>query len=291
MATHSGPAGADDAIQGGARPMHTRRLATILALLGLLLGGPLVAAPRPAAAQEGACFQETGFCIGGPFLDYWAAHGGLAAFGYPLAAAAEEKLEDRRVHAVQYFERARLEAHPEHAGTPYAIQLGRLGRYHREPATPVPPIPDAPWFSETRQAVAAPFRDYWAAHDGLVTLGYPLTDLLPPGPDAGTPVQWFERGRLEWHPENAPPFDVLPSRVGAWLVAAREDRGAPGTRPARAATPPTSRPSPPRTPIVSSRTGGPPIPIRGAPPARAGRRARARPRRSRRPGSSPGSPS
>ncbi len=28
---------------------------------------------------------------------------------------------------MQYFERARLELHPELAGTPYAVQIGHLG--------------------------------------------------------------------------------------------------------------------------------------------------------------------
>ncbi len=56
MATHGGPARADDAIQGGARPMRIPRLATILALLGLLLSGLLVAAPHSAAAQAEQCF-------------------------------------------------------------------------------------------------------------------------------------------------------------------------------------------------------------------------------------------
>lgn len=44
-------------------------------------------------------------------------------------------------------------------------------------------------------------------------------------------MQWFERGRLEWHPENTAPDAIQVSRLGAWLVAAREDRGAPGIAP------------------------------------------------------------
>lgn len=110
----------------------------------------------------------------------------------------------------------------------YAVQLGRLGRYHRELAAPVAPAPDDLAFPETGQAVAAPFAAYWATHAGLITLGYPLTPLLPPGPDADTPVQWFERGRLEWHPDAAAPDDVAVTRLGAWLLAEREDRAAPG---------------------------------------------------------------
>jgi len=43
--------------------MRIPRPLTILALLGLLLGGLLVVASRPAAAQGGACFAETNQCI------------------------------------------------------------------------------------------------------------------------------------------------------------------------------------------------------------------------------------
>ncbi len=206
------------------RALHPWRY---LAIVLLLLGG----APAVAAAPGERCFAETGFCIAGPFLDYWTTHGGLAAFGYPLQAETQEKLEDRQVYTVQYFERARLEAHPEHGGTPDAVQIGRVGRYLRAPDPPAAAAPDAPWFPETGHAVAAPFVAYWLGHDGLTTLGYPLTDLLPPGPDAGTPVQWFERGRLEWHPDTATPGDITAARLGAWIVDAREDRGAPGITP------------------------------------------------------------
>ncbi len=68
-------------------------------------------------------FPETGHSIGGPFRDFWERNGGLAQFGYPLT---EEIPEDGRM--VQWFERARFEAHPEAAGGPNQIQLTQLGR-------------------------------------------------------------------------------------------------------------------------------------------------------------------
>jgi hypothetical protein len=204
------------------------------AFVRLILGLALLAArvPTPTlAAPSARCFPETGFCIAGPFLAYWETRGGLAAFGYPIPPEGEEKLEDHHVYTVQYFERARFEYHPEHAGTPNEVQLGRLGRYHREPTPPTPHDPGARWFPETGHAIAPPFVAHWEACDGLATLGYPLTGLLPPGPDSPAPTQWFERGRLEWYPARPAPGDVGVSRLGAWIVAAREDRGAPGIAP------------------------------------------------------------
>src|SRR5205823_499978 len=79
--------------------------------------------PRPGAAY----FPETRHNLGGRFLDYWLANGGLAQFGYPLTEESLLGLEDGRTYTVQYFERARLELHPENA-PPYDVLLGQFGR-------------------------------------------------------------------------------------------------------------------------------------------------------------------
>ena len=71
-------------------------------------------------------------------------------------------------------------------------------------STPTPPPVAAdshdPWyFAATGHTLAAPFRAYWTAHGGLAALGYPLTE---PGQEGAYLVQYTERARLEWHPEN-----------------------------------------------------------------------------------------
>jgi len=139
--------------------MRTHRLISMLALLALLLGGPLAAPPRAVAAQDGACFQETGFCIQGRFLDYWQANGGLARNGYPLTAERQELLEDGNTYTVQYFERVRLEYHPENQ-PPFDVLLGQFGRrvYKGQPANTPPAIDDR-------------FGDYWQTNGGLVQRG------------------------------------------------------------------------------------------------------------------------
>lgn len=93
-------------------------------------------------------FPETGFGVGGLFLEFWEENGGLMSFGYPISAEFDEVQPDGRAFRVQYFERARFELHPEAAGTPYVVQLGLLGSslYFGEPRpqtvqprpTPVP---------------------------------------------------------------------------------------------------------------------------------------------------------
>jgi len=72
-------------------------------------------------------FSETGHNLTGNFYQYWNLNGGLAQFGYPLSEVISEKLEEGNTYQVQYFERARFEAHPENAA-PYTILLGQFGR-------------------------------------------------------------------------------------------------------------------------------------------------------------------
>ena len=59
-------------------------------------------------------FPATGHNLTGGFLRAWWERGQVALFGYPIS---EELTEDGRT--VQYFERARLEYHPDQQGTPY----------------------------------------------------------------------------------------------------------------------------------------------------------------------------
>lgn len=91
-------------------------------------------------------FPETGHAVGGAFLRYWNERGGLWRFGFPISDELDEMLDDGRIYRVQYFERARLEYHPEARGTPYEVQIGLLGRalYLNEgwpAAIPVAPQP------------------------------------------------------------------------------------------------------------------------------------------------------
>ena len=96
-------------------------------------------APAPPDVPEAPtplCFAETGHCIRGLFLAYWQAHGGLTLNGYPLTDERVEVLADGNAYAVQYFERTRMEYHPENQ-PPYNVLLGQFGR-QIHPADPRP---------------------------------------------------------------------------------------------------------------------------------------------------------
>jgi len=192
-------------------------------LLGGANGADLVSAERYGEASTPAqCFPETNFCAQGPFLRYWQAHGGLAINGYPISNEFLEVLEDGNAYTVQYFERVRMEYHPMNQ-PPYAILLGQFGRRIHPADPPAPRIQGARYFAETGHNVRGRFLTYWQRKGGLAQFGYPLSEefveRLEDGQDYT--VQYFERARFEYHPENRPPYDVLLGQFGRRILGVR----------------------------------------------------------------------
>src|SRR5262245_38355225 len=92
----------------------------------LLLITVLAALAPPATAQsDERCFAETGLCIAGPIRSFWDTNGGLPVFGLPISPQHDELVEGKPT-TVQWFERNRLELHPENPQA-YQVQIGRLG--------------------------------------------------------------------------------------------------------------------------------------------------------------------
>lgn len=140
---------------------------------------PLATAPLTVTVLDQRCDFPGPYCISGRFLSYWQKHGGLMRFGLPLSGEGREQLEDGNAYIVQYFERARLELHPENADTPYTILVGQFGRR----------------VQAENALVAEPFRTLFIVRQ---TIGRPLT--------AATVVQatylTFERGALLYQPDT-----------------------------------------------------------------------------------------
>jgi hypothetical protein len=132
------------------------------------------------------------------FKGNWSDRGGLDIFGLPLTGPIT--LDNGLV--VQYFERARFEFHPENRGTQYAILLGLLSvelGYAAPPVGPPAAAEDAQWyFRETGHTIGQPFRSFWRARGGLALFGLPIGE---PVQENGMLVQYFERERMELHPE------------------------------------------------------------------------------------------
>ena len=171
------------------------------------------------------CFTETNQCIGGSFLARWQATGGLAVNGFPLSEEFKQQLEDGREYTVQYFERVRLEYHPNNAA-PQDIQLGQFGRRILEgvigaPTPAVSPRDGDIHFRETGHNLAPDFFTYWQTNGGLNQFGYPLTEEFRQQLADGRTytVQYFERARFERHPENQQPYTILLGQFGRQTLA------------------------------------------------------------------------
>ena len=216
------------------RRSHLRGLAALLALVAALL---LTAAPPAAAQAAERCFPETGFCISGRFREFWEQNGGLPVFGFPIGSQREELIEGRPV-LTQWFERNRLELHPANA-RPYDVLLGRigadrLGQQWRDwrAFAQGPLVRDVPCraFPETGRAVCGAFLQHFRAnglsfdgrpgvseHESIALFGLPLSDEQTEtlGDGRTYTVQWFERARMEYHPENPAPYRVLLGLLGS----------------------------------------------------------------------------
>ncbi len=72
--------------------------------------------------------------------------------------------------------------------------------------------PDSVYFPQVGHNLSDDFLRYWQTYGGIPIFGYPLTEAFH---ENGYLVQYFERNRFEYHPENTPPYDVLLGRLGA----------------------------------------------------------------------------
>jgi len=167
----------------------------MVCLAGMVILAGCHPAPRTAIPSGSATyFPQTGHTVRGPFCAYFQAKGGADSFGYPIT---EEFLRHGLV--VQYFEKVRMEYHPENPPR-YRVQLGLLGERlgRREP--PIPPSRVLPafdrshrYYPQTGHTLPQPFLAYYDAHGGLDRFGYPLSE---PYRLDGTLVQDFQRARL-----------------------------------------------------------------------------------------------
>ena len=218
----------------------------------LMIGGdPVIivqdgaAADTPLPRLVDACFgapglgqagwqADTGYTVGGGWLDFYQANGGLTIFGYPRSPVIVDPLDNKQ--CVQYFQRAVLEWHPENPPA-FRIQRRLLTELLTDPAAPAvepggPNGPDVWYFAKGPQGLGhavsnvAPdglrtgFKDFFDRYGRETTFGYPMEEPTRRG-DLWT--QRFQAGILEYHPENdregIKPGTDLPWRT--WSVQLR----------------------------------------------------------------------
>jgi outer membrane biosynthesis protein TonB len=115
--------------------------------------------------------------------------------------------------------------HPEGTETPHPTTTGT------PQVAPALPGTGSRSFPQTGRTVVGLFLSYWDGHGGLAQQGYPISPVMRETSDLnGKPytVQYFERAVLEYHPENAAPFDVLLSQLGTFQYRQKYPNGAPG---------------------------------------------------------------
>jgi hypothetical protein len=198
----------------------------------------------PTANPDQTYFPETGHRLASGFLGFWERSGGLPVFGFPLTEEFEQRTADASsFFTVQVLERQRFEYHPELAGSPYEVSLGRLGvedaaqradlrgawAFNPVPATVAHPV-GCRYVPETQHRLCGEFRPYWETHglelgdpgvsgrESLALFGYPISEEFI-DPHTGLITQYFERAVFEYHAELPPGQRVLLRRLGAGMVA------------------------------------------------------------------------
>ncbi|HLL55048.1 MAG TPA: hypothetical protein VK447_15945 [Myxococcaceae bacterium] len=195
-------------------------------------------APTTAPSKTNTCstggtsvtYSQTGYTLSGAFNSFWNANGGLGAFGYPISNARMETNSSGFTVCTQWFERQRFEL--SSSGT---VQLGLLGNerkgedyqqinsqgaWARRTSAPT----GCRFFSETGHTLCGEFKTYYETHGlqsggSLALFGFPVTEEFTYTNASGQAVtaQYFERARLEFHPQNSSPYRVLQGRLGAEL--------------------------------------------------------------------------
>ncbi|MDQ6693950.1 MAG: class A beta-lactamase-related serine hydrolase [Chloroflexota bacterium] len=170
-------------------------------------------------------FPETRQVVGYDFLKFWQNFGALDAFGYPIGP---EQVQNGKL--VQQFERARFEWNPANAaaggiypdvvlgpiGTERAAQLGLS--WPRSVDTGA-----GKYFTPAGQGVTGDFYQYWLDHGGERVLGQPIspaTNMINPLDGKSYYTQWFERARIELHPEAPADHQIVLGALGREMLAA-----------------------------------------------------------------------
>jgi peptide/nickel transport system substrate-binding protein len=208
-------------------------LAMMLALMVSALPHNALAASASSPVGDSRKFPETNQTVEGRFLDVWSQNGDYATNlyinGFPITDKHDEiNLDNGKTYPTQWFERARFEDHTSDGNkAPYDVLLGRLGAFVAEGRTDAPfkaiadpKVAGTDWFKETGHSISGDIKTYFYKYGGVSQFGFPLsetfTEVSKDDPSKSYTVQYFERQRMELHPENGNTiFRVLLGRLGA----------------------------------------------------------------------------
>ncbi len=211
-----------------AKSNHKLNILLTSLLFSLLILTGFTSEMKMAQAAGGRFFPETSFEVKGSFKLYWERKGGLEQFGFPISKEFKQysPTEPGKWYITQYFQRAIFEYHPENAGTEYDVLLrlagvlttSAKGRQFPTTSAEVAAQSGRAFFNETRHSLGGQIQAYWQRTGGLSVYGFPISEELSeanPADGKTYTVQYFERARLELHPENAGTrYEVLLGLLG-----------------------------------------------------------------------------
>lgn len=176
--------------------------------------------PASRTTGESRTFSENGFTTSDYFYRAWrSTPNAMFVYGLPISQPFIEQSFSTpgEYYRVQYFERAILEENPDLAGTSYYVQGRLLGsalassRRTEAPFRAVSDPGDGSYDSVTQHTLRdspAPFRSFYASNGGMRVFGRPLSEQFQEVNQADGQtywVQYFERQRMEWHPNESNP--------------------------------------------------------------------------------------
>ena len=163
----------------------------------------LAVVPAQAQDTDSRFFDQTKHNVQGMFWRYYeGVSDAETVLGYPIT----EEFTNRDGVLVQYFQRARLEIQN---GQVYITPLGVL-TYKTGVQLKINKQLGCREY-KTGFSVCFAFREYFDAYGGLALFGYPIS---PFEYQDNMIVQYFQKGRLEWHPSNPEGQRVVTGDLG-----------------------------------------------------------------------------
>jgi hypothetical protein len=177
----------------------SRAFVLLLSLVMILAGGkPSFAQGEVPTPEDRRYFPETGHFVSGEFLQtYESIPNPELIYGLPITRAYWDVRKNRMV---QYFENARFEYVQENPAE-LRVQISELGRLMYTPGQSLPTPENFPAcrnYPETGKRVCYAFLAFIDRHGGVAQFGYPISNFEIQDQRI---VQYFQRARLEYHPE------------------------------------------------------------------------------------------
>lgn len=192
------------------------KIIIVIIVLSGLMGGSALA----QTSDIGEFFPDTGHTVVGDFLEkYQSIPNGKEIYGDPIT---NQFFDERSGLTVQYFEKARFELHPE-ASVDLRVQLTPLGEYLYTfgEAVQIPSsFPACRFYRETGYSICYTFLEFFENNGSISQFGYPISNFEIHN---GWISQYFQRARLEWHPERSIGERVVVADLGTDYFYFREE--------------------------------------------------------------------